>query len=68
MPDDPSDERRGLFARFGARTYLILLIVIAVLIGVRLVSKWLKWLLIGVAVSAVVYLVMSARSSADNRD
>ena len=68
VSDDPSDERRGLLARFGVRTYLILLIVVAVLIGVRLVSKWLKWLLIGVAVSAVVYLIMSARSKADSRD
>jgi membrane protein implicated in regulation of membrane protease activity len=45
----------------GKRAGLLILIVIAAIIGLRLMSSWIKWMLIAMVAAAVVYLIKSAQ-------
>lgn len=54
---DQDEHAAGPLAWLGARAYLTILVALALIIGWRLVSSWLEWLLIAVAVGAVIYLI-----------
>ena len=62
-----SDETEGSLAWLSKRAGLVILVVLATIVGLRLVSKWLKWLLIAVAVGALFYLVMGRSSESDEQ-
>jgi hypothetical protein len=47
----------------GKRAGLLILVVIGAIVGLRLMSSWIKWMLIAVVVAAIVYLVKSAQRS-----
>lgn len=55
----------------GARTWLtnraglIILVVIAAIVGLKLMASWLKWMLLAMVVAAIVYLVRGARRRMD---
>jgi hypothetical protein len=45
------------------RAGLIILVVIAAIVALRLMSSWIKWMLIAMVVAALVYLVKGALKS-----
>lgn len=55
MSDD--DEAKGPWAWLSNRAGLIILVVIAAIVGIKLMSSWIKWILIAMVVAAVIYLV-----------
>lgn len=62
-PEDKSTskpESSGPWAFLSNRAGLIILIVIAAIVGLRLMSSWIKWMLIAMVIGAVVYLVKGA--------
>lgn len=63
MADEPTSkaQSKGPWAWLSNRAGLIILVVIATIVAVRLMSSWIKWLLIATVVGAVVYLVKGAR-------
>lgn len=50
----------GPWAFLSNRAGLIILVVIAAIVGLRLMSSWIKWMLIAMVIGAVVYLVKGA--------
>ncbi|MFO7565339.1 MAG: hypothetical protein R6X02_22035 [Enhygromyxa sp.] len=48
----------------GKRAGLIILVVLGAIVGLRLMSSWIKWTLIAMVVVALVYLINSARRRA----
>jgi O-antigen ligase len=42
------------------RAGLIILVVIAAIVALKLMSSWIKWMLIAMVVAAIVYLVKGA--------
>lgn len=54
---DPSNLTEWL----GKRAGLLILVVIAAVVGLRLMSSWIKWMLIAMVAAAVVYLIKSAQ-------
>lgn len=51
----------GPWAWLSNRAGLIILIVIAAIVGLKLMSSWIKWMLIAMVIAAIVYLVRGAR-------
>jgi len=51
----------GPWAWLSNRAGLIILIVIAAIVGIKLMSSWIKWMLIAMVIAAIVYLVRGAR-------
>jgi hypothetical protein len=47
----------------GKRAGLLILVVIGAIVGLRLMSSWIKWMLIAMVVAAIVYLIKSAQRS-----
>ena len=62
------DERGGPLMWLSTRAGLVILVVLGAIIGLRLVSRWLKWLLLAVVVGAVIYLIKSRPRGEDNAD
>jgi O-antigen ligase len=59
-------KRAGPWAFLSNRAGLIILVVLAAIVAVRLMSSWIKWMLIAVVIAAVVYLVKGVlRRSSD---
>jgi O-antigen ligase len=50
-------EPSGPWAWLSNRAGLIILVVIAAIVGIKLMSSWIKWMLIAMVIAAVVYLV-----------
>ncbi|PRP91804.1 hypothetical protein ENSA5_52410 [Enhygromyxa salina] len=67
MADDMDEKRsttktgesEGPLAWLSKRAGLVVLVVIAAIVALRLMSSWLKWLLIAMVVGAVYYLITS---------
>lgn len=55
-------ESEGPLAWLSKRAGLVVLVVIAAIVALRLMSSWIKWLLIAMVVGAVFYLVKSRSS------
>ena len=54
-------QANGAVAWLSSRAGLIILVVIAAIVGLRLMSSWIKWMLIAMVIVAVVYLIKGAR-------
>ena len=50
----------GPWAWLSNRAGLIILVVIAAIVAIKLMSSWIKWMLIAMVVAAIVYLVKGA--------
>jgi len=55
---EPGESESPRSSRIGSRAGLIILALLAVVIAVRLVTKWLKWLLILVAIAGLAYAIL----------
>lgn len=53
--------RRSATEFLSNRAGLIILVVLAAIVGLRLMSSWIKWMLIAIVVAAIVYLVKGVR-------
>lgn len=62
------DERGGPLAWLSSRAGLVILVVIGAIVGLRLVSRWLKWLLLAVVVGAAIYLIKSRPGDDESRE
>jgi uncharacterized membrane protein YfcA len=62
--DDEGASNEGPLAWLSKRAGLVILVVLGAIVALRLMSSWLKWLLIAVVVGAAFYLIKS-RSSDD---
>ncbi len=60
MANEDEGKGKGVGAWLGDRAGLIILVVIAAVVGLRLMSSWIKWLLIAMVVGAAYYLVKGA--------
>jgi uncharacterized membrane protein YfcA len=57
--DEVDTSSGGPLAWLSKRAGLVILVVIGAIVALRLMSSWIKWLLIAVVVGAVFYLVKS---------
>lgn len=64
--DEVDTSSEGPLAWLSKRAGLVILVVIGAIVALRLMSSWIKWLLIAVVVGAVFYLVKGR--SGDNPD
>jgi hypothetical protein len=55
-----TSRRKGPWAWLSDRAGLIILVVIGAIVGLRLMSSWIKWMLILMVGAALVYLVKGA--------
>ncbi|HLT37297.1 MAG TPA: hypothetical protein VK034_13480 [Enhygromyxa sp.] len=60
QPPTSERETNHAVAWLGKRAGLIILVVLAAIVGLRLMSSWIKWMLIAMVVAAVIYLVKGA--------
>jgi hypothetical protein len=69
MSDDEArtPTSNGLWAWLTNRAGLIILVVLAAIVGFKLTSSLIKWMLIAVVIGATVYLVKGALRRADER-
>jgi len=75
MPtDDPTQTTKPKPASAGSwlsnRAGLIILVILGAIVGLRLMSSWIKWMLILMVGAAIVYLVKGAlrRGSEQSKD
>ncbi|KIG15399.1 hypothetical protein DB30_05595 [Enhygromyxa salina] len=61
--DDQVASSEGPLAWLSKRAGLVILVIIGAIVGLRLMSSWIKWLLIAMVVGALFYLVKSATGS-----
>lgn len=54
-------EADATVAWLSKRAGLIILVVLALIVGLRLMSSWIKWMLLALVVAAVVYLISGLR-------
>jgi uncharacterized membrane protein YfcA len=62
--DEAPKTASGPWAWLSNRAGLIILVVLGAIVGLRLMSSWIKWMLIAMVVAATVYLVRGARRRA----
>lgn len=62
------DEQAGPLAWLSKRAGLIILVVIGAIVAARLMASWIKWLLVAVVATAVLYLWKSLRKSRSDSD
>lgn len=67
VTDPGEEESKGPLVWLSTRAGLVILVILGAIVGLRLMSRWIKWLLIAVVVGAVIYLVKS-RSSDESSD
>ena len=59
---------KGPWAWLSNRAGLIILVVLGAIFGLRLMSSWIKWMLIAMVAAAIFYLVKGAlRSGSDKQ-
>lgn len=73
VADDAGEQREleqqaGPLAWLSKRIGLVVLVILAVIVAVRLVASWIKWLLIAVVIGALVYLFVSRPSAESERE
>ena len=63
----PSDDRprAELSTWLSKRAGLVILVVIAVIVAMRLMSSWLRWLMIAIVAGAIFHVVKSRLSDGD---
>ncbi|PRQ07994.1 hypothetical protein [Enhygromyxa salina] len=66
--DDEAAPSGGPLAWLSKRAGLVILVIIGAIVGLRLMSSWIKWLLIAMVVGALVYLVKSAMGDESSSD
>jgi uncharacterized membrane protein YfcA len=60
--DEAGGSSEGPLAWLSKRAGLVILVVLGAIVALRLMSSWLKWLLIAVVVGAAFYLIKSRSS------
>lgn len=61
--DDKPTKKAAWAGWLSNRAGLVILVVLGAIVALRLMSSWIKWLLIAIVVAAVVYLVKGAMRS-----
>lgn len=57
--NDDETASEGPLTWLSKRAGLVILVIIGAIVALRLMSSWIKWLLIAVVVGAVFYLIKS---------